>query len=308
MVQLSDCALAEPYSSFIESRKTVSTRTDYRYRLNRFAHWLVLQGLSPFTITPKQLSAYLATLRDENCPVSIAHHAHVLHSFFKYLIATEQIYRDPSCIFSELGLHRRPPAPRPVDGGIRERMVLSLRYTTVHEIRCSLVVLMGLWEGLRIGETAALEWDKIHFNTDEFSVMGKGQKIRTMPMHPTVRAALWKLREMQADLFSKTPNRYVFQTTGAFSHPSRGTMTRWFIEACSWTPNLPHFTPHALRHTFGTMLADAGRSVYEIRDLMGHASIYMSEIYVQNTAQKSTLAYKQAFGLSLNAPAKQANS
>ncbi|HXW60339.1 MAG TPA: site-specific integrase, partial [Myxococcota bacterium] len=55
-------------------------------------------------------------------------------------------------------------------------------------------------------------------------------------------------------------------------------------------------TVHILRHSFGTQLAESGASVYEIRDLMGHSSIMVSENYVKLASTKARTAHQKAFG------------
>lgn len=54
-----------------------------------------------------------------------------------------------------------------------------------------------------------------------------------------------------------------------------------------WAPGLkaakladPQPTPHDLRHTYGSWLADAGRPIHEIAALMGHASLQSVQRYV----------------------------
>jgi len=39
-------------------------------------------------------------------------------------------------------------------------------------------------------------------------------------------------------------------------------------------------TPHQLRHAFGSNLADSGGAIDEIQDLMGHASMSSSQVYL----------------------------
>ena len=36
---------------------------------------------------------------------------------------------------------------------------------------------------------------------------------------------------------------------------------------------LPHITPHELRHTYGTLLLEANRPITEVAALMGHSSV-----------------------------------
>ncbi len=52
---------------------------------------------------------------------------------------------------------------------------------------------------------------------------------------------------------------------------------------------------HALRHTFGTRLGEAGERLEVIAELMGHAKIEMTRIYVH----PSLVSKKQAVGKAL---------
>jgi site-specific recombinase XerD len=72
----------------------------------------------------------------------------------------------------------------------------------------------------------------------------------------------------------------------------------WTKKAASWAglENPGEMTVHVLRHSFGTQLAESGASAYEIRDLMGHSSIMVSENYVKLASTKTREAYKKAFG------------
>lgn len=47
--------------------------------------------------------------------------------------------------------------------------------------------------------------------------------------------------------------------------------------------NLPQATPHTLRHSFATHLAEAGASIHTIKALLGHKSINTTMIYMHLT-------------------------
>jgi Site-specific recombinase XerD len=53
------------------------------------------------------------------------------------------------------------------------------------------------------------------------------------------------------------------------------------------------FVLYSLRHTFGTRLAECGRSVFEICALMGHSSVKISEKYVHLGSDHLTVAMRQ---------------
>lgn len=62
---------------------------------------------------------------------------------------------------------------------------------------------------------------------------------------------------------------------------------------------------HDLRHTAGTRLAEAGADAFTIKDILGHASIQTSAIYVHATDEGKRLAistlgkYAENFGQNL---------
>jgi len=47
--------------------------------------------------------------------------------------------------------------------------------------------------------------------------------------------------------------------------------------------NLPQATPHTLRHSFATHLAEAGASIHTIKALLGHKNINTTMIYMHLT-------------------------
>jgi integrase len=63
--------------------------------------------------------------------------------------------------------------------------------------------------------------------------------------------------------------------------PLRPDAVNELITACSRRAGLdPAVTPHRLRHAFGSNLADAGSGLDEIAELLGHASVRSSKVYL----------------------------
>jgi integrase/recombinase XerC len=53
-------------------------------------------------------------------------------------------------------------------------------------------------------------------------------------------------------------------------------------------------SPHVLRHSFATHLSNHGADLTAIKDLMGHASLSATQIYVHNDIEKLKKSYQQA--------------
>ena len=84
---------------------------------------------------------------------------------------------------------------------------------------------------------------------------------------------------------------WVKQTEGDLVFPSPmyphrnlsgSCVIRAFADACE-SATIKGLTIHKLRHTFGTRLGEAGYSMQEIADLMGHSDMRMARIYVHTS-------------------------
>jgi len=66
-----------------------------------------------------------------------------------------------------------------------------------------------------------------------------------------------------------------------------------FVMASS-APWPKEFLLYSLRHTFGTRLAESGAREFEIKALMGHSSVRVSEKYIHVPGEHLSLAMKRA--------------
>ena len=137
--------------------------------------------------------------------------------------------------------------------------------------------------GLRVSEACSLTVDNIHWSTGTPSLRftGKRGKERVVPMNLEVQDVLREWLESRR--FSDSP--YVFCNLRNGQRLSRKTV--WAaMKRYAQRAGIRHVHPHMLRHTFGTDLADRNVPVERIKDLMGHASIETSSIYISVSAEQ----------------------
>jgi integrase len=133
---------------------------------------------------------------------------------------------------------------------------------------------LALLTGLREGELLALEKSAVDFRRDLLFVVNPKwrldkRKTEGLPFGQDARALLLRLcARTEGLLFSDRGKR--LSRTAVFHLFKRRTQKAGIMG----------LKFHSLRHTFGSRLADAGRSPYEIARLMGHADIKTSMVYV----------------------------
>jgi len=156
-----------------------------------------------------------------------------------------------------------------------ERLLASSEGTMFHGL-----IATALFAGLRMEELVWLEWTDIDFAA--FSGQGaitvqnkpgwytKSRKPRVIPMVPRLRAILARLPRR---------SRWCFPNVGGgqYLNDLQRDITEVFERA-----GLPYGL-HALRHTFASRLVAEGVPITYVKELMGHASIQTTMVYLHAT-------------------------
>ena len=162
-------------------------------------------------------------------------------------------------------------------------------------------ILMVIYSsGLRVSEAAALKIQHIDSKTMRvFIEYGKGGKDRYTLLS---EACLYVLREYWKAYRPNHSEGWLFLGTYGVSHiTSRGIMSA-FNEAVKRTHITKKVSIHTLRHSFATHLLEDGATLLQIKELLGHASIQSTTIYLHlanvTSGIKSPLDNLPAYGRS----------
>src|SRR5205814_459702 len=115
------------------------------------------------------------------------------------------ITNDPTAVFHNLAIRSPQRNPRPLPPQDREALVKSLQTSDQEALKVSLMVLLGYHCGLRVSEIAHLRIRDLDLIQGLATVIGKGDKERTVPM----TEALKKILKSYLDLLDKT-SPYLF--------------------------------------------------------------------------------------------------
>lgn len=165
---------------------------------------------------------------------------------------------------------------------LRDRAILELLFST----------------GLRVSELCALPRD-LDLTREEFSVRGKGEKVRVVFLSDTAKHALKDYLAKRTDV-----DDALFASIGRGGEKSSAKKAG----SLRLTPRsverlVKHYaikagiskkvTPHVIRHSFATDLLENGADLRSVQALLGHANIATTQIYTHVTDNRLKEVYKQ---------------
>jgi len=277
----------------IEKGRSPLTVRNYDFYLQRFIQWA--KDPKPSDVdyeTVRQYRLYLNRLEDPHRgtlkKTTQNYHLIALRSFLKYLarhdvqtMSPEKIElakqgaREPSFL-DGMDLERLLEAPEKTDAPdiikARDRAILELFFST----------------GMRVSELASLKKDQINLDREEFSVRGKGDKVRVVFLSNQARHYLREYLKRRED---DCPFMFVRHDRAKSGTEEAGAITPRSIErlvhryaAAAGIPK--KVSPHTLRHSFATDLLMNGADLRGVQAMLGHSSITTTQIYTHVTNQQ----------------------
>ena len=140
-----------------------------------------------------------------------------------------------------------------------------------------LFIQIGLYTGARKGAILDLRWPQIDLDRGlvNFNPKGREQTSKRRPHIPMPRRLKWFLtreRERSPEL------GYVINRRGKKINDVKNS----FKTACAFA-GLEDVTPHTLRHTAGTWMAQKGVPLFQIGGYLGHADKRTTELYAHHS-------------------------
>jgi site-specific recombinase XerD len=272
----------------IEKGRSIKTVENYDRYLSTFISFLTTtnKGIDPSSITPEVLREYRLWLNRKplgTIPGLAAskssetlkkrtqnYYLIALRSFLKYMARrniktlsgdTIELAKVPERSLDLISgeelerLMNGPNTEKSDDKRLRDRAILELFFST----------------GLRVSELCSLPRD-LDISKDEFSVRGKGEKVRvvflTLTAKDCIKAYLDKRKDLTGSkLFEITPR-------------SVERLVKYYAVKAGISRKV---TPHVIRHSFATDLLQNGADLRSVQSLLGHANITTTQIYTHVT-------------------------
>ncbi len=151
--------------------------------------------------------------------------------------------------------------------------------------------------GIRVGEICALDMEDLNIKDAILTVIGKGNKQRSVPMHPLCVESLdaWLShgrRAITAQAGRSSRGESSSYARSAVFLGMRGARidsreVRRIVDKRSPT----HVHPHQLRHSFATHLLDGGADLRVVQELLGHEKLATTQIYTHVSKERLLSTY-----------------
>ena len=244
------------------------------------------------------IRAYLAALSDKETRLgesvargSISRKLSTLRSMLKFLVSQDILQ------FNAARLIRAPKGEQRLPTVVSERaasQALSAPDTSNPEGLRDVAMLELLYSsGLRRAELAGIDIADIDIKQCTVRVLGKGNKIRIVPVGAQAREAVEQYLNRRSELGEKRDPKALFllsdgrrMTPGMVYHIVR----KYF------RPNgeLARSHPHMMRHSFATHLLDHGAEIRAVQEMLGHSSLRTTQRYTHLTTDRLKQAYDSA--------------
>ncbi|MBS0194981.1 MAG: tyrosine recombinase XerC [Proteobacteria bacterium] len=287
----------------VERRMSAHTLDGYGRDLAALCDWLAAQGVAAWSeLDGERLRAFIA---DEHrrglSATSLQRRLSACRSFLTWQVKRGLLAANPGS-----GI-RAPKAPRklpnvldademtqlvevPTDDtlGKRDRALLELMYSS----------------GLRLSETCNLRWHELDLDAGLVRVLGKGAKVRIVPVGRYAAAAL---RAWQTESAIGQSN-----VAGLSTATARADAQRPVFPGRDGDPITPRAIqlrlrqlamrqgifkrvhPHLLRHSFASHVLESSGDLRGVQELLGHADIATTQIYTHLDFQHLAKVYDAA--------------
>lgn len=148
------------------------------------------------------------------------------------------------------------------------------------------IIVTLLYTGIRVSELCDIKIKNLDFLTNHLKIIGKGGKVREVPMKTEVTEAIKQhLKQRAKTRYAQSEYLFAGQK-GSLQRDAINTM----LEKLSTKANLGiRLKPHTFRHTFCTRLIQKGVPISIISKLAGHASIETTARFYINSSKEDKM-------------------
>ncbi|MEN8763931.1 MAG: tyrosine recombinase XerC [Thiogranum sp.] len=288
-----EVAHLDEFESHLRDERQLSPHTlsNYRRDLESVVQFCNERGIERWSeLHPQQVRGFAAQIHRRGLGGrSIQRKLSALRSFCRYLIRQGILNSNPAQDIRAPKTPRKLPHSLDIDRiqGLLDSRAddwLSQRDLTMMELMYS--------SGLRLAELVGLGLHDIDLAQCEVRVLGKGRKIRVVPVGRTARDVVQDWLKVRALHCAEGESALFINRSGTRLSPRnvQQRFRRWALKQ-GFDSRLH---PHALRHSFATHLLESSGDLRAVQDLLGHANLSTTQVYTHLDFQRLAQVYDKA--------------
>lgn len=248
------------YLDDLRLSKSPRTLANYQHALKKFQEHT---QKPPETASKADILGYLNKLMDNGLDRSTVKTVRAqLSAFYSWMVLEKYLVENPMARVGKVLADKKLPVYLTL-----EEIKAMIEVAPVVHRRCPTMIRILYLTGVRVSELVHIRKKDLELDSAQLNVFGKGAKERAV-MIPG-----WFVAELEE--YSKTlaDNEYLFSI-------STTTVERDIRKIGSLASIPKKVTPHKLRHSFATHMAQNNANLEAIRKLLGHTSLTTTQQYM----------------------------
>ena len=273
----------EAFISYLHNIKKTSPNTEMSYRrdLTKMRIYLELtaQAQSAADVTEENLKKYIAYMeRKKFKPSTISRSIASIKAFYRYLIKEGLVKTDVSdCLKAPKVERKEPDILSPEE---MERLLEQPSGDSYKEIRDSAMLELLYATGIRVSELIALKISDVNMQMG-FLICQDGGRERMVSFSNEVREALRQYLIKARDHMAANEARDILFVNCLGAPMSRQGFWKLVKSYAKKAGISKDITPHTLRHTFAAHMVENGTDLKSVQEMLGHADISTTHMYVR---------------------------
>jgi len=283
------------FIQYLHNTKKTSKNTEVSYErdLRKMVQYLESQGIKEVTqITSTHVNSYMLYLEREHFATStVSRSVASMRAFFQYLVKEGLIKESPAehlkppkvekkapeiLTVEEVDLLLRQPS-KDTPKGIRDKAMLELLYAT----------------GIRVSELIHLKSENVNMQMGYIRCNENGKE-RIIPFGNISKNALIAYLNGARDGFlggRESDTLFVNCSGNPMSRQGFWKVLKGYAKDAEITADI---TPHTLRHSFATHLIQNGADLKSVQEMLGHADISSTQMYLRLNMNKIRDVYAKS--------------
>lgn len=285
------------FLQYLKNEKRYSSHTLLAYSndIQVFSNYLQDLGIIDLLkADTSSIRTYIVFLMEQGLdPSSTSRKLSALRSLYKFALKTGKIKKDPIQAIKAPKLKKKLPV------FIEDDKLISLLNSPVifaedfEGLRDRLVIELLFGTGMRLSELIKLKDSDIDNYQQQLKVIGKRNKERIIPIPLSVLDLTNNfIKYKSLHKINNQTDKLIVTSKGEEAYP--GLIYRIVKRYLSLISTQEKKSPHVLRHSYATSLLNNGADLNAIKELLGHASLAATQVYVHNSIERLKTVYKQA--------------